>query len=103
MPEAIERLLDGAGRMLETAEIVNALRGHCQSNMANMAKTKKPKGRKRGPKEERLVITEDPQTALSPACSKLRASAASDAPVELCGVPNPRIIRGRCGSESSRR
>jgi hypothetical protein len=30
-----------------------------------MAKKPKRKGKKRGPKEERLVITEDPQTALT--------------------------------------
>lgn len=29
-----------------------------------MSKTRKPKAKKRGPKEERLVITEDPKTAL---------------------------------------
>lgn len=34
--------------------------------MTIMPKTKKAKkGRKRGPKEERLVIKEDPQTALA--------------------------------------
>ena len=34
--------------------------------MTIMAKAKSPqKGKKRGPKEKRLVITEDPQTALA--------------------------------------
>jgi hypothetical protein len=30
-----------------------------------MPKTRKPKPKKRGPKEERLVITEDPEQALA--------------------------------------
>ena len=30
-----------------------------------MTKTKAKKGKKRGPKEKRLIITEDPQTALT--------------------------------------
>lgn len=33
--------------------------------MPSMTKTKAKKGKKRGPKEKRLIITEDPQTALA--------------------------------------
>ena len=44
-----------------------------------MAKEPKRKARKRGPKEERLVITEDPKTALDPLLNPRGAKAAFDA------------------------
>ena len=36
-----------------------------QNTYKSMTKTKKRRPKKRGPKEERLIISEDPQTALA--------------------------------------